>query len=356
WEQPIPKHIGDDFPVPEQELQQARDTIATFEKLASGVSVEAPWLTPGAQELDSQTLDSWIAANAQGDFARHLMTSRALAAGGGAYEPAAVSMLHHLYADVVSPQQEAPETDLFYGAAGGIALALSTELHDHIRLAEPVHAIEHHDSGVMVHTSSSTHTAGQVIVAMPPALTQRIAFDPPLPAQRAQLVQQVPMGQLIKVHAIYETAWWREAGLSGIATGDLPTLMFVADSSDPTGSPGILTSFISGERCIELGQQSLEERQHAVTADLTQYFGPRASRPVEYIEANWPADPWTGGAFTSYFPPGVWTSLGPALRASIGRIHWAGTEVATKWAGFFDGAVQAGETAANNAAHQHTGS
>jgi monoamine oxidase len=40
---------------------------------------------------------------------------------------------------------------------------------------------------------------------------------------------------------------------------------------------------------------------------------------------------------------------GQALRAPVGRIHWAGTETATAWTGYMDGAVQAGKRAAAEA-------
>ena len=40
--------------------------------------------------------------------------------------------------------------------------------------------------------------------------------------------------------------------------------------------------------------------------------------------------------------PGVLTRAGSALRAPIGPIHWAGTESATYWQGYMDGAVTAG--------------
>jgi monoamine oxidase len=42
----------------------------------------------------------------------------------------------------------------------------------------------------------------------------------------------------------------------------------------------------------------------------------------------------------------VITEYWPALRAPVGRIHWAGTETATVWAGYMDGAVQSGKRAA----------
>ena len=40
------------------------------------------------------------------------------------------------------------------------------------------------------------------------------------------------------------------------------------------------------------------------------------------------------------------TAFGPALREPIGPLHWAGTETATKWNGYIDGALQSGERAA----------
>ncbi len=45
-------------------------------------------------------------------------------------------------------------------------------------------------------------------------------------------------------------------------------------------------------------------------------------------------------------PTGVWSSYGPALRLPTGRLHWAGTETATVWNGYMDGAVQSGERVA----------
>ena len=44
--------------------------------------------------------------------------------------------------------------------------------------------------------------------------------------------------------------------------------------------------------------------------------------------------------------PGSCSAYGPALRAPIGRIHWAGTETSTYWHGYMDGAVRSGERAA----------
>ncbi len=44
--------------------------------------------------------------------------------------------------------------------------------------------------------------------------------------------------------------------------------------------------------------------------------------------------------------PGALVDFGEALRAPVGRIHWAGTETSTYWNGYMDGAVPSGECAA----------
>ena len=45
-------------------------------------------------------------------------------------------------------------------------------------------------------------------------------------------------------------------------------------------------------------------------------------------------------------PPGFLTRYGPYLREPVGRMYFAGTECASEWSGYINGAVQAGEKAA----------
>ena len=81
-------------------------------------------------------------------------------------------------------------------------------------------------------------------------------------------------------------------------------------------------------------------------ASLAGYFGPRAGKPIDVIEQDWSAEEWTRGCYGADLAPGVWTQFGPALREPIGRIHWAGTETASVWSGYMDGALTSGERAA----------
>ena len=45
--------------------------------------------------------------------------------------------------------------------------------------------------------------------------------------------------------------------------------------------------------------------------------------------------------------PGTLGRFGHVLRRPEGLVHWAGTDTATEWNGYMDGAIEAGERAAD---------
>lgn len=61
---------------------------------------------------------------------------------------------------------------------------------------------------------------------------------------------------------------------------------------------------------------------------------------------RWIDEPSIRRGPAGFFGPGALVAYGPALRAPVGRIHWAGTETSPYWAGYMDGAVRSGERAA----------
>jgi monoamine oxidase len=168
-----------------------------------------------------------------------------------------------------------------------------------------------------------------------------------MPGWRNQLTQRVPMGSVIKVHAIYEQPFWRQDGLSGFVVSDSGPVRVVYDNSPEDGSPGVLVGFIEGEQARTWARRDRADRRAGILACLSDYFGERAGRPRELLERSWADEEYSGGCYAGYFPPGVWTSFGQALREPIGRLHWAGTETATVWTSYMEGAVQSGQRAAN---------
>ena len=76
------------------------------------------------------------------------------------------------------------------------------------------------------------------------------------------------------------------------------------------------------------------------------YDDKRALKPTQFFETNWSEQEWTRGCPVGIPAVGSFVSYGPRLRTPVGRIHWAGTETATYWNGYMDGAVSSGERVA----------
>ena len=112
------------------------------------------------------------------------------------------------------------------------------------------------------------------------------------------------------------------------------------------GGPGVLLGFFEGAHARAAAALSAAERRRVAIDDLTAYFGPRAAKPVAYLERDWCAEDWSLGCYGAYATPGTLSRFGPALRAPVGPLHHAGTETATRWTGYLDGAVESGQRAA----------
>jgi monoamine oxidase len=312
-----------------------------------------PWTDPNAGALDGQLLSDWLNATTNTDFGKFVVTVMARIGGSGAFEPRQVSRLHMQFTQSVGPQSENPEEELFIGCAGQFPGLIVSKFSSRVKviLNALVDRIEQDANGANVFSPVGRFRASKVVVAMPPVHAGgsiKYTGTPPMPPQRKALTSNAPMGLLIKNHAIYDTPFWRSAvpALNGTAVGDLETVQFTADSSLPVGGPGILTSFIAGDRAAALANVDPAVRRGLVLADYARYFGQQALAPKEYVEKNWIVEPHIEGAFTSFMNPGTWFKHGPALRPPVGHIHWAGTETASLWNGYFDGAVRSGNDAA----------
>ena len=337
------------------DLEQAR---ARLDRMAREVPLEEPWMAPRAAEWDGQTFATWVGRNTRTEAARSLFELATEAVW--AAEPGDVSLLHVLFYthsgggfNTLVGTGGGAQQDRFHGGSQRLALLMAEQLGaGRLRLDAPVRRIEHGEDGVVVHADGSdggpglTIRARRAIVAIPPTLAGRVAYDPPLPARRDQLTQRMPQGTVIKTMAIYERPFWREEGLSGQATSDTGPARVVFDNSPPDGSPGVLLGFLEGRLARQWGARPAAERRAAVLSGHARLFGERAGQPQRFLERVWAEEEWTRGCYGCSMTTGAWTEFGRALRAPIGPLHWAGAETATVWNGYMDGAVQSGERAA----------
>lgn len=340
---------------------EAGEAIIAIDKRLATVPLDSPWTAPDALEWDSMTVQSWID---HGDtFAAwpflglHTPDGRQLVElavqSVWSCEPRDLSMLHLLFychaAGSLGALLNTDQGAQMYRLHGGsqlIAIKAAATL-PRVRLSSPVRRIEQDTAGVTVSGDGFSVRAQRVVVALPPTLAGRIDYSPIMPALRDQLMQRMPMGTVIKVQCVYDTPFWRAEGLAGQATSDSGAVRITFDNTPPErGAPGVLMGFIEGAEGRKALRATPAARRQAVVDCFSRYFGPKAARPEQYLEQSWAAEEFSRGCYAGYLPPGVWTDYGDALRAPVGRIHWAGTETATIWNGYMDGAVRSGQRAA----------
>src|SRR5699024_4488698 len=193
---------------------------------------------------------------------------------------------------------------------------------------------------VTVTTAHRTLRCDRVVVAVPPTMATRLAYDPPLPAGRDLAQSHMMPGDVLKFQVEYDRPFWREAGLSGTVLSLETDVSLVYDNCVPDSPAGILVAFVEGRHARAFHDIGEQERARRIVDDLTVFFGDAAARPTEVLQRNWSEEPYTRGCYGGRFATGLWTTVGAHLAAPTGQIHWAGAETARVWNGYIDGAIR----------------
>jgi monoamine oxidase len=322
--------------------------------LARRIDPEEPWKSPDAERLDATSLAEWVDRKMFTRTAKRLMRVTTRTAWGA--EPEELSLLYTAFYlrsagsfEVMTDVEGGAQQDRLVGGSQEIASRVARELGDRVVPGSPVTRITERAGGLRIAAGRTEVSARRAIVAVPPPLRSRIEFDPPLPAAHAQLAQRMPMGWLVKVTAIYDEPFWRADGLSGEALNEEGPVTITFDNTPPGGSPGALVGFVGGRDARAFARLGKSERRRSVLGCFESLFGPRARAAEGYLEQDWAAEEWSGGGPVATFATGGWTASGSALREPVGLLHWAGTETATRWSGYIDGAISSGERAAAEA-------
>lgn len=315
----------------------------------------APWSARNADQLDAINLDEWLRRNRHGRKARTLLGVACKTIWGA--ESDELSMLY-----VLSYIASAGGLDPLLDAAGGaqdrwfeggaltIAERAADALGDRVRFNTEVRALSCDDAGVTVVAAGSdgevSIRARKVIVALPPASRSALGITPAPPPE--SLAPGWSMGTLTKVFAIYDEPFWRHDGLSGETLSDQGLASMTFDLSGSPDGPGVLVGFVGGRDAVTYAAMEDSERRSAVLAGYSRLFGERALRPEAWTDRQWSAQRWIGGGPVAFAAPGAVGLTGAGLGGSVGHIHWAGTETSPRWGGYIDGAIRAGERAAED--------
>jgi monoamine oxidase len=331
--------------------------VTKLDSLAAQVPIDAPWTMANATEYDYQSVDTWVRANTPDPQTAVELVDLFLdsAVGGIAAE---VSMLYVLaqiagFGDSQNvgtlergiSSKGGAQDSRFIGGSQLLSTVAAKHLGRRVILNAPVRAIEQSRSTATVTSDAGVWKAKRVIVATPPQLAAEINWTPLMPPIQDAMRRRMTLGTLMKIHAVYPEPFWRkDPGVwMALKLGGVVPEMF--DNTPPEGTPGVLMGFHGGHAWRRYANDPAGRRQGALN-DFAQAFGPGCLKPIAYFEQDWTSEQWSRGCPVSVVAPGVVTEFLPNLIVPFGRVHWAGTETATYWNGYMDGAISSGRRAA----------
>ncbi|MFY9712901.1 MAG: NAD(P)/FAD-dependent oxidoreductase [Microbacterium sp.] len=349
----VSRFTGEMFPVSASTESTIAEITDRLDAMVAEIDPDRPWAHPKAQEWDSVTWDAWLRAQTDDDeavrnlafatgsamltkptHAFSLLQSLLMAASAGSYS-------HLVDADFILDKR-------VVGGLQQVPLLLAERLGDDVFLNQPVRSLEWGDDGVTAITEDHTVKARFAILAHAPVLYNRISFVPPLPRRQHQMHQHISMGFVIKVHAVYDRPFWREQGLSGTAFSPYEICHEAYDNTNHADERGTLVGFVSDNTADGVFELSAEERKERILESLSHYYGPEAKNPVVYYESDWGSEEWTRGAYAASFDMGGLHRYGADLRAAVGPIRFACSDIAGAGYQHVDGAIRMGRLAASD--------
>lgn len=335
-------------------------TVWKLERLIASIPDLQTNNIPKGLEWDNMSADQWIEQNVRSENAKTLLRVAILSVFFE--EPKNLSLLFSL---------------LYFRSTGGImktvddkggaqqdriiggAYALIQYLYDsvngkeRVKLNHEVKSISNYDSYPVKITCANGETVlcKYVLSTIPPPLCKDIEYQPPLPEARNQLINSMKMGKVIKFFIFYEKAYWKLDGYCGETVSFRDSVSFIHDGTMPDGSNPCIFGFFAGDNAEFWGKQEKDARKEEAIDFVFKNLGncqdKRYLSPVQYIECNWMQERFSqGGYCANISSKSNFLETKNALRDPIHNLFIAGTESATQWIGFMDGALESSERAA----------
>jgi monoamine oxidase len=200
------------------------------------------------------------------------------------------------------------------------------------RLNTTIRHVAQDRHGVTVTTQAGERFQGRAaVIAVPLNTLADIHFEPALNAARREAAAEGHVGHSVKVWALVEGA---PQGYYG--AGMAPGLLWLTTQKElPEGS--LMLGFGPGPGLFDI--HSVEAVQRNVDAYMD------GARVLKVDAHDWSADPYSKGAWAGN-GPGQLTRWAEGIRNPEGRLFFAGSDIATRWCGFMEGAVDTGSKAA----------
>jgi len=352
------EYEGEWFPVSDETKAEMEKMINELDRLAAEVGADAPWEHPLAAELDSISFHHWLRQQSSDEEACDNIGI--FVAGGMLTKPAHTfsALQAVLMAASAGSFSNLVDEDFILdkrvvGGMQSVSETMARELGDDVVfLNNPVRTLEWSDNGpgkaaeVTATGDRLAVRARHAIMAIPPNLYHRVSYVPPLPRSQMIAHQHISMGLVIKVHARYDTPFWREDGLDGTCFGAGRLVQEIYDNSNHGEEMGTLVGFIVDVRAEEMWGLDEDERKQRILEGIAEYLGPKALEPNAFSLSDWGAEEWTRGAYATSYDLGGLSRWGHLQYEPVGPIFFSSSDIADNGYQHVDGAVRMGDRTA----------
>jgi monoamine oxidase len=226
-------------------------------------------------------------------------------------------------------------TEKFEKGTGSLVDAMVAESNADIRLSCPVARVDQDDMGVTVTTRSSDVVRARTAIVATPLNTWRdVAFSPALSAPKASAAAAGHSGHAVKPWALvkgapdYFASWAWGDGMCYLATE------FQLDAGS------VMVGFAHAPDIVDINDPA------DVIAKVGAFL-PAGAEVIGIDGHDWNGDEFSRGTWMA-FTPGQLATLHSGLMANEGRVVFAGSDIAPRWAGWMEGALESGRLAARS--------
>ncbi|MEM0992910.1 MAG: NAD(P)/FAD-dependent oxidoreductase [Bacteroidota bacterium] len=246
------------------------------------------------------------------------------------------------------PPNDAPSYRIKHGTSTLIQqLAESIKNSCDLHLEQAVQSIEVSEKSVSVRTKTQSFECKKVVATIPPfLLLKNIHLQPPLPAAMQKVMRQTHtwMGESIKVGLHYSTPFWRAKNLSGTIFSSVGPISELYDHSNFEDNQYALKGFLNSSYYT----LTKDERLQLVLRQLRKYFGLLADDYLAYEEAIWRKEDFTYQAYEDHVLPHQNNGHSVFRQQYFnGKFFVAGSETATAFPGYMNGAVSSARLVAD---------
>lgn len=242
------------------------------------------------------------------------------------------------------------ERYLISGGSQRLATGLAERYDDRLHLGRGLDAlVENHDGTYTLTLSDgSTVDADVVVMTLPFSVLRRLDLQITMSDVKRQCINELGYGTNSKVLLPFATRFWREGGESGELYTDLDIQSGWDDTQLQAGTQGVMTLHVGGAAGLALGTGTIASHASASLSDLEQIWpGCSSGAGQDPFIMAWPMVPTALGSYACY-RVGQYTTIGGAEGEPAGNVYFAGEHCSYDCQGYLNGAVQSGQSAADD--------